>query len=274
MIEDIILSHDRRGMNSLRKGLPLNFCERAAHFLNENADTVVVVTGFYLDGRCETDGPVGALMLAYALEVTGSEVKIVTDRLCHEVFQKMKIPFPVFDFPITGLSQSEKIGEDLITQLDPSVIVSIERCGRARDGRYYNMKGADISAHTAKIDLLFDFPKTLGIGDGGNEIGMGNIYDAVIKGVPHGDTIASVVRTTHLIISSVSNWGTYGLIAYLSRITGEKLLTQEDHILTEVVKAGAIDSFSRRSELKVDGYTVEMTNTIISRLCDWISISV
>lgn len=272
MIEDIILSHDRRGMQSLRKELPLNFCERAARFLHKNADTVLIVTGFYVDGRCETDGPVGTLMLAHALEAMGSDVKIATDRICHEVFQKMKLPFYVFDFPITTSVHSEKICEDIISQADPSVLISIERCGRARDGRYYNMKGADISAHTAKIDLMFDFPKTMGIGDGGNEIGMGNVYDAVVKEVPHGDTIASTVQTTHLVISSVSNWGAYGLIAYLSIITGKELLTSEIPVLTNVVRAGAVDGFSRQPELRVDGYDVEMTKTIISQLHGQISV--
>jgi hypothetical protein len=273
MIEDIILSQDKRGINALKKAVPPNFCERAAHFLHDNAERVLVATGFYVDGHCETDGPVGALMLAQALDNLGSEVTLVSDRYCVDVLRKMKIPFPLHDFPMTGSVQSKAFSEHLISHIDPTVLVSIERCGRAADGQYYNMQGRDISPHTAKIDSLFTFPRTVGIGDGGNEIGMGNVYELVKKEIPYGEKIASIVKTTHLVISSVSNWGTYGVLTSLSQITGEELLTPEDPLLTRVVKAGAIDSFSKTHKLLVDGYGVEATRSIISQLHEHISSS-
>ncbi|MBU7042427.1 MAG: DUF4392 domain-containing protein [Theionarchaea archaeon] len=268
MIEDIILSHDKRGVSTLKHDVPPQFCERASRFLYDNADRVIIVTGFYVQDHCETDGPVGALMLAQALESLGSDVQLVTDRYCFEVFTTMNISFPVHEFPITGITCSEKITEHILSSVDPSVIVSIERCGRAHDGNYYNMKGIDISRYTAQIDSLFTFPKTVGIGDGGNEIGMGNVWDSVKRKIPCGEIIASTVKTTHLVLSSVSNWGAYGMITYLSRIAGEDLLVPEEPILARVVKAGAIDSYSKRPVLQVDGYGEEVTHSIISQLHD------
>ena len=44
------------------------------------------------------------------------------------------------------------------------------------------MRNQDISDNTAKIDCLFGLHhKTIGIGDGGNEIGMGNIETHISK---------------------------------------------------------------------------------------------
>ena len=53
---------------------------------------------------------------------------------------------------------------------------------------------------------------SVGIGDGGNEVGMGSVYQQVIKSsVPMAAEIACVVPVDHLLVSSVSNWGSYAL---------------------------------------------------------------
>lgn len=265
MIEDVILEHDKRGMNKLKEYLPSDFCKRAAYFLHGNMEKILIVTGFYVGGYCETDGPVSAIMLRKALTSLGSKVDIVTDRYCYEVLTRLKIP-DVHCFPINGEKESLEFAENVISVIDPSIIVSVERCGRAKDGKYYNMRGEDISEYTGKVDFLFDFPKTIGIGDGGNEIGMGNLYEHVKSVVLHGEKIGSVVETTFLVISSVSNWGVYGVMAYLSEIEGKMLLKREDRILENVVQAGAIDSASRKAALMVDGFSLEVTNRIIEEL--------
>jgi hypothetical protein len=272
MIEDIILENDKRGMCKLRKVLPLNFCERAAEFLYRYMESVLIATGFYVSGFCETDGPVGTIMLGEALAKLGSSVSMVTDRYCFAVLKKMKVPFEVYEFPITGEKQSRKAADSLISRLDPSLLISVERCGRAKDNKYYNMREEDISKYTGKVDLLFEFPRTIGIGDGGNEIGMGNVYDEVKKVVLHGETIACVVKTNHLVISSVSNWGVYGLLAYLSEFEGKMFLQREDKILSNLVRAGAIDNSSKKSELLVDGFSADETNIVIDKLKQQINL--
>ena len=86
------------------------------------------------------------------------------------------------------------------------------------------MHGQDISPYNARIDyLFFNHLATVGIGDGGNEIGMGNLA-SVITTVPSLVKIPCVTTTTKLIASSVSNWGGYGLVAALSRQRGKNLL--------------------------------------------------
>ena len=42
------------------------------------------------------------------------------------------------------------------------------------------MRGRDITPQTARVDYLFDGGvPSVGIGDGGNEIGMGNLIDVI-----------------------------------------------------------------------------------------------
>ena len=56
---------------------------------------------------------------------------------------------------------------------------------------------------------------TIGIGDGGNEIGMGKVHQQVIEHIQNGQNIASTVATDHLVTAGVSNWGGSALVAAL-----------------------------------------------------------
>ena len=82
------------------------------------------------------------------------------------------------------------------------------------------MRGRDVTAATRPAHLLFEkMPwtmvggrTTIGIGDGGNEIGMGKLSWATIrKNVPQGGEVACRVPTDYLIVAGVSNWGAYAL---------------------------------------------------------------
>jgi hypothetical protein len=66
-IEQEILRDDRRGVGDLVRYLPANFVERAAASLLASRGTVLVVTGFYVSGAAETDGPPGAVAIGNAL---------------------------------------------------------------------------------------------------------------------------------------------------------------------------------------------------------------
>ena len=111
-----------------------------------------------------------------------------------------------------------------LQSITPSVIIAIERCGFTHDLKYRNMRGRDITQYTARIDYLFrHHGNTIGIGDGGNEIGLGN----VAKEVTTVDSLVKepcVTEVSELIIASVSNWGGYGLAASLSKLSGKNVL--------------------------------------------------
>ena len=119
------------------------------------------------------------------------------------------------------------------------------------------------------MDHLFSgHPSTVGIGDGGNEIGMGNLA-SVSPTVGSLVALPCVTTTTRLVISSVSNWGGYGFVAALSRQTGKDLLIseEEDRVLVRrIVDEGAVDGMSAANECKVDGFTLLENGRVIAEL--------
>ena len=273
-IEDIILDHDRRGIAALRPHVPSDFCDRAAGLVLDNPGTALVVTGFYIRsaGAVETDGPPGAIAIGDALQAIGYQVVYVTDShaapLMSAVIGNKAI---VLDFPITDDTESRLVASTLLRTINPSVGIAIERCGLTGEGLHRNMHGQDISQYTARLDYLFtgDTP-SVGIGDGGNEIGMGNLAD-VIPTVPSLVELPCVTAATELVIASVSNWGGYGLVAALSRRRGRNLLPSiecEQNLVRRTVDAGAVDGMSAKQEYRVDGFTLEENSRTVQRLHD------
>ena len=54
-----------------------------------------------------------------------------------------------------------------------------------------------------------------GIGDGGNELGMGKVKDIIHRDIPNGPTIACAITSGYLLTAGVSNWGGYALATAL-----------------------------------------------------------
>jgi hypothetical protein len=94
-------------------------------------------------------------------------------------------------------------------------VVSIERCGPSADGRPRDARGVDISARNAPLERLFDGPwTTIGIGDLGNELGMGSLpHDLVADSVPNGAALWCAAPCDHPIVCGISNWGAAALLA-------------------------------------------------------------
>jgi len=270
-IEDIILSRDTRGVSRLRRKLPTDFCNRAAQSVLESEGPAIILTGFYVKGSWETDGPPGAVAIGRALEKLGRKVTYITDgaapmlrKLVGGARKKVR------EFPIAGHEISKVETRSLLTELKPKLAISIERAGLTRESKLYlNMRGVDISENTAKLDYLFRaVDSTVAIGDGGNEIGMGSVYDHI----PAVSTLVPDPATTpadHLIIASVSNWGGYGLVAYLSLLTGKDLLpTAEEEFkwVKKWIDAGGVDGISGEKVYTVDNMEPEHTAEILARL--------
>ena len=270
-IEDIILSRDRRGISKLRHHIADNFCDRAAQLVLDNKGTAVIVTGFYIlsADAPETDGPPGAVAIGNALTSLGYNVVYVSDPHHLPMLQGMIGPnAKLVNFPITTDDTSRLFAEDLIRELNPSILISIERCGINEQGTYRNMHMKDISLFTGRTDHLFtNHSASIGIGDGGNEIGMGNLK-SVIPDIPT-LTEPCITTTTELVLCSVSNWGGYGLVASLSKKTGRQLLpsvSEERTLIKQAVDLGAVDGMSARQEYKVDGFTLEENSVVVAEL--------
>mmetsp|Transcript_26556 Transcript_26556/g.103413 ORF Transcript_26556/g.103413 Transcript_26556/m.103413 type:complete len:155 (-) Transcript_26556:67-531(-) len=119
------------------------------------------------------------------------------------------------------------------------------------------MGGIDISLTTGRIDLLFDHEErrssgvdrcVIAIGDGGNELGMGNVRELVNRDVPKGRLIACLSPCDHLISAGVSNWGGYALAASLAILRRDAacLWSWQDDcwLMADLLAAGAVDGVS------------------------------
>ena len=262
-VDEIILRNDLRGVSALRRHVPEDSCDRAAGLVLKNPGTVLVVTGFYIlsPGAAETDGPPGAVAIGNALDRLGYSVRYVTDVYGAPLLKAIGVSTDsLVEFPIVGDDESKIHADRLLDELQPSLLIAIERCGLSKDGLYRNMRGRDITEFTARTDHLFyHHPATVGIGDGGNEIGMGAL-SSVIPTVPSLVKLPAVTRTTEVILSSVSNWGGYGLVAALSLRTGNNLLPTvqaEQEYIKRAVDAGGVDGVLGKSVYGVDAMTLE-----------------
>ena len=271
-IEDIILSEDKRGVSELRSFVPADFCTQAAQYLLDHPGKVAIITGFYIltAGQHETDGPPGAIAIGNALQELGREVTYVTD--CHSAPMMRKWlgdRAEVIEFPIADAEASRESARQLIEELRPDLLVTIERCGRTAGDVYLNMLSRDITEYTARLDYLFEFGiPSVGIGDGGNEIGMGNVAEHIppVDRLPDEPAITEVDR---LVLASVSNWGGYGLVSALSRIVGRNLLPKvehEDRMITQMVDDGAVDGGSGINRYYVDNFTLEENGELLGLL--------
>ena len=271
-IEDIILDHDKRGVAALRPYLPVDFCTKAAEYILDNPGHVLITTGFYIlmSGSAETDGPPGALAIGNALQTLGMKVSYVSDTYATPAMREIVGgDAEVIDFAMADPEESIRAGIWLLDQLNPDLLLSIERCSRSRDDTYLNMRSVDISDQTARLDYMFESSiPSVGIGDGGNEIGMGNLAQIIptFASLPPNPAIATVDR---LVVSSVSNWGGYGLVAALSLLTGKNMLPTVDHetqLIEQLVDLGLVDGTTGDATHFVDGFTTEENGALLQRL--------
>ena len=277
-IEDIILDRDQRGMLALRPHLPPDFCRQAARYVLDHPGHTVVVTGFYviMSGKPETDGPPGAIAIGRALQALGRRVSYVTDEYTAPVLRQWADSADVIEFPITGVEESKAHAAQLLQELQPSLLVSIERCGRNLNDLYLNMRARDITPQTARLDYLFHggLP-SVGIGDGGNEIGMGNLVD-VIPSVDSLPDEPAISRVDRLVIASVSNWGGYGLAAAMSQLAGRNLLPDagdEALMVQGMIDAGAVDGTTGDAVPTVDNFSMDVNGSILARLHSLVNAS-
>jgi D-glutamate cyclase len=147
--------------------------------------------------------------------------------------------------------------------------------------RCHNMRGNDITRMTRPAHLLFERARewdrglvTLGVGDGGNEIGMGKApWEVLRRNVPDGGLTASRVPVDHLIVAGVSNWGAYGLAAGVRLLRGappDPDLFDPDRqraLLELMVEQGPlVDGMTGRQVAQVDGLPFEREAEVLRRL--------
>lgn len=266
-IEDVVLRYSKRGMHILRRYMDDCYCRRAVEkILDLEQGTILLTTGFYVAGHAETDGPLGTAALAKALEKLGYHPVIVTDEYCRGFFEAAGLEVRYME-----ISAHTEDYAALLEEYEPVGLISIERCGRNTENDYANMRGDSIRGNTAKMDLLFMKARergisTFGIGDGGNEIGMGNLKDVIEKKL---SLVPCKVEVDALVIATVSNWGAYALTAYMQKIRKVKVLPAFKEIrqyLETIVKMGSVDGVTKEQIPSVDGFSLEVEKEILEEL--------
>lgn len=252
-IEALLVARNLRGMALARQALQPGYLARAATLLNQPGRTVLIGTGFPVAGTFETDGPVGAIAIYRMLQQLGVQPVLV----CGDpLLSVLDGHFQVEAFPL-GVDGQQRAAQ-LLTQYQPAALLCIERPGQATDGRYYNMRHEDISAKVADLDALMRLAicPTVGIGDGGNEIGMGKIIDT-IRAL---DIRPAVTSCSELIVADVSNWAAYGLAYHWSLQSGADLFGCCDALpcLQFLSSHGSVDGVTRQNTLTEDGLSPDI----------------
>src|SRR6185503_9045052 len=235
------------------------------------------VTGFVVaEGRPETDGPPGAAVLGRALRRLGARVRYTSDPAVLPTLEAslraLDEPLDVFAYP-----EGPDAAAGVLEREAPTHLVAIERPGRGRGGDYLNARGLSVAAWNRPLDEMFLRPGrvggrrrvTIGVGDGGNEIGMGRVRERLAGEGELIARIASVVSVDHLVVAGVSNWGAYGIVAQLGRLTGQRLLhtpAEERGLIDACVKAGAVDGLTRRPEPTVDALDADTHAAVVALL--------
>lgn len=169
--------------------------------------------------------------------------------------------------PFTTSDEDAKSeAQKLLDRYKPALFFSTERVGRARDGVYYSMRAIDYGMGRSRIDLLFEEAqergiRTVAVGDGGNEIGMGAITQAVSQYVKFGETIAAVTPSDVLVTAACSNWGCNAIVAAMAARRGDARMVHtpemERQLLNRGVDIGLINSVQNVVDANVDGLPLE-----------------
>lgn len=262
-IEKIILQFNTRGMVPLAQAMPGGYCRRAARLIENNKGTVLIGTGFPVNGSFETDGPLGAVAMYRVLSHLGYDPVFVCGPPLARILAGR---FQTYELPILAWQDSVPVVQKVLDKLQPTLMLSVERPGITASGRYFNMNGRDISAFTAKFDLFFNFGTcaTIAFGDGGNEIGMGNVNHLLTE-LP---IVPSVTTCDELVIATVSNWGVYGVIAELSDIVSQDLFSCFKPVatLSYLMSNGGMDGVTTEATPTEDGFPMAVGDQIIRQL--------
>lgn len=248
-IEDCLVARNLRGMKTMQSALRPGYFLRAAKTLFHCQGNVLIGTGFPVDHTFETDGPVGAILLYNLLQTLGKTPHLV----CGDpLYAQLKDDYRVIPIAVNDVQGAPLYAQQIAAQYQPAAIISIERPGLNSEGQYCNMRGEDISARCASFDFFMSQANcpTIAIGDGGNEIGMGNIAPELASL----NIIPSVTECDELLVADVSNWGAYGLIGIMSLWHPADLLENLDveSLLKYLSAKGSVDGVTRRNELTED----------------------
>jgi D-glutamate cyclase len=267
-------------------------CEALSTRLNKGAVLLTTGTGnptWLPDG--ETDGPSGVAVLARLFGSLGIRSCIVAEARFLPAIQAavQAAGTPIMSsttwsrrdngalclaFPEGAKAAPDFINELLSLSDTWQAAFFIEKPGPSHTGKFHNSSGAPKDTEwLGHLHLLANESKkrgipTIGIGDGGNEIGFGMIATELFKQDPDRYRCAcqcpsgllDSTEVDFLFPVSVSNWGAYAIVAALAIQLGRPELMQDWTEIKDSIKAplahGAFDGYSGLSVPSVDGVSL------------------
>ncbi|QCP52198.1 DUF4392 domain-containing protein [Trinickia violacea] len=253
----------------------------------------------------ETDGPVGAAVLARALILAfGVRVVLVTEdahaapvmavaAVVNGELAEMGRAASVSTvcFPL-GIERGREIAQALMEEYKPNAVIFVERDGPNQEGYFHGVRGDCRNPEdVGHVYLLAELARkrgvlTIGIGDGGNEVGFGAVRDAITAVHPlggkslagHASGVVTVTATDIVVSASVSNWGAYAIAAALAARKGDLNVlhtpTLEHTLIDATVRAGARDGATSRAEVAVDGINWEGHTSFVELLRSIVTVSI
>jgi hypothetical protein len=273
--------------------------------------TVLLVTGtgnpVWLP-HGETDGPSGVAVLTRIFSSLGvrtcvlSEARFLpgvagavlaggTPLLPEDAWRQRRNAALAVEFP-EGAAAAPTFIDDLLARLpDVSAAFFIEKPGPNTLGVFHNSSGkpkADdwvAHAHLLNDRLRERGVLTVGVGDGGNEIGFGKIRDRLIDVHPYGRDCGcpchgGLLDATQVDVqfpASVSNWGAYAIAAALALALGRfDLLPAWDEVARTIsapVNEGAFDGYTGQSTATVDGTSLAANQAIYALMTETLRLA-
>lgn len=229
----------------------------------------------------ETDGPAGAIALARALALAcGVAPILLTDPGQGGMLSQAARSLGLYTLAPEAVilqarqttnagavgileiaadrEQAESQAAQWLGEFEAAAVIAIEKASPNEKGVFHNSSKIDTSVGKARAEMLFKRARetgvlTIGIGDGGNEIGMGAIREQLAEcfpslarcACPCGGSILASESADCLITAAVSNWGGYALAAYLAHVQGMPYAAhsaeRERRLLEGCAQAGYMD---------------------------------
>jgi hypothetical protein len=287
-------------------GGPLSMAAAVALKSNvKPGSTVFIATGAGVAPKLplgETDGPTGAAALAIAL-VKGLDAKVVlvTEdahlppveatvqlinaklRTWSEATGIAREQVRVESFPI-GMNPGQARARELMEQYHPDALVFVERDGPNVEGQFHGVRGDCRDPSTVGYVYLLAYHAaergvlTIGIGDGGNEVGFGAVRQSIRNVLPqqgrslagHASGVVTVVETDITVSASVSNWGACAVVAALGVVLADADVLHdpdtEQELVAAALSAGARDGATSKQSMAVDGIDIEGHRAFVALL--------
>ncbi|MEI6718490.1 MAG: glutamate cyclase domain-containing protein [Betaproteobacteria bacterium] len=277
----------------------------------ESNGAVVLVTGtgnpVWLP-KGETDGPSGVAILCRVFGSLGLRTCVMTEApfvdavkssvlaagnplLEEDAWSQRHNAALVLSYPTGAERGNEFINEFFSKHSDVRSVFFIEKPGPNALGIFHNSSGkpkdTNWVAHAQQLANLARLKKilTVAVGDGGNEIGFGQLRKSLLLNHPFGADCGcpckgGILNDTHvdfMFPASVSNWGAYAIAAALCISSKKSLEMPEwrevEASITAPIAAGAYDGYSGLALPSVDGVSLMGNKAVYDLMLEVVRIA-